>query len=106
MTGLSSTSGTPLWFPDPVQNPFNIGIGVVVNSTAAAPSWSVQASFDYTGSSAFISSNATWFELSGLASASSNATGNIAFPTTALRLNSIAGSSTQIVTATIIQAGV
>src|SRR5260370_997262 len=103
LTGLSSTNGFPLWLPDPVQNPFNIGIGVTLSTTSAAPSYNVEAAFGYTGSSVYISSNDTWFPLSGLASATTNATGNVAFPCTALRLNVTAGASQQTTAVTIIQ---
>ena len=67
LTGLSSTNGFPFWFPDVLNNPFNLGIGVVVNSTAAAPSWNIEAAFGFTGTSVWLSSNDTWFQLSGLA---------------------------------------
>jgi hypothetical protein len=105
LTGLSSTNGFPLWFPDVLNNPFNLGIGVAVNSTATTPSWNMEAAFGFTGTSAWISSNDTWFQLSGLASNSSNATGNVAFPCAALRLNVTAGASQQTITATVIQSG-
>ncbi len=94
-----------MWFPDPLQNPFNLGIGVAVNSTAAAPSWNMEAAFGYTGTSVYISTADTWFQLSGLASNSSNATGNIAFAVSAVRLNVTAGSCLQTITATVIQSG-
>ncbi len=105
LTGLSSTTGFPIWFPDVMSNPFNVSIAVAMNSTAAAPSFNIECAFGYTGSSVYISTADTWFPLSGLASGSSNATGNIAFPVTAIRLNTTAGSSLQTVTATIIQSG-
>jgi hypothetical protein len=102
LTGLSSSSGFPTWFPDTAVRPFSVGIGCVVNSSAAT--YNVEHSFDYTGSSAFISSNATWFS-SAISAATSNAFGSYAFPISALRLNVTAGSSTGTVSATFIQAG-
>lgn len=105
VTGLSSTFGfASINFPDVMQNPFAIGVGCVVNSTSIT--YSVEHSFDYTGSSAFISSNATWFQNSTISAASSNLTGNYAFPVSAIRPNVTAGSSTGTLTVTLIQAGV
>jgi hypothetical protein len=106
VTGLSSSFGFPLCTPDIMQTPFNIGIGCVINSTSAITSYNIEHSFDYTGSSVFISSNATWFQNSTISAASSNVTGNYAFPVTAIRPNVTAGSSTGTLTVTLIQAGV
>ncbi len=83
--------------------PFNIGIGCVINSSSV--SYNVEHSYDFTGSSVFISSNATWFQNSTISAASSNTTGNYAFPVSAIRLNVTAGSSQGTVTMTAIQAG-
>jgi hypothetical protein len=105
LTGLSSSSGYPLWVPDTAVRPFNIGFGVVFSSTATSNVINVEHSFDYSGSSAFISSNATWFQNSTASGATSNVVGNYAFPVAAIRLNSTAGSSTTTVTATFLQAG-
>lgn len=103
VTGLSSTAGTPVYVPDTARNPFNIGFGCVVNSTSIT--YNIEHSWDYTGSSAFISSNATWFQHSSVTSATSNANSNYAFPVSVIRLNVTAGSSTGTVTASFIQAG-
>lgn len=108
VTGLSSTFGlgsSLVFFPDLMLNPFAIGIGCVVNSTSAATAYNVEHTFDATGSSAFISSNATWFQNSTISAASSNLTGNYAFPVTAIRLNVTAGSSVATISLTAIQAG-
>lgn len=103
-TGVSTTAGfTSTFFPDYMIRPFNIGVGTVVNSTAVT--FSVEHTFDYTGSSAFISSNATWFPNTGITAKSTNTDGNYAYPVTAIRLNVTAGSSTGTVTMTLIQAG-
>jgi hypothetical protein len=106
VTGLSSSFGFPLCTPDITQTPFNIGIGCVINSTSAITSYNIEHSFDYTGSSVFISSNATWFQNSTISAASSNVTGNYAFAVTAIRPNVTAGSSQATLTVTLIQAGV
>ena len=60
---------------------------------------------DYTGSSTFISTAATWFINSGLSAASTNGTANYAFPVSAVRLNVTAGSSTGTATMAAIQPG-
>ena len=107
MTGISSADNNyPTYFPDYLaQRPFNYGVGVVLGSTASTNSYSVQHTFDYTGSSAFLSSNATWFNNTGMTALSCSLDGNYAFPVTAIRLNSTGGSTAVAVTITIVQAG-
>src|SRR5215472_1082822 len=90
VTGLSSTAGTPVWYPDYYVRPFNIGIGVSVNSTNV--SYNVEHTFDYSGHlssdfNGFVSSLATWMANTGIASATSASNGNYAFPVSAIRLN-------------------
>jgi hypothetical protein len=99
ITGLSSTNGFPSYFPEDVR-PFSVSIAV----TGSSATYNVEISNDFTGSSAFISSNAVWF--SSLASAQAS-TGfyNIAFPCTAMRLNVTAGSSTAVTGVSFVQAG-
>jgi len=109
VTGLSSTSGYPLWFPDTDIRPFNVGIGTVVNSTGTQ-TYSVEHTFDYNGTissnfTGWVSSAATWYANTGIVSATSNANGNYAFPVSCVRLNVISGSSQGSVTARLIQAG-
>jgi hypothetical protein len=107
ITGQSSTFGlgsSLIYVPDIMQAPFAIGVGCVINSTGIT--FSVQHTFDYTGSSAFISSNATWFTNTGISSATGSVDGNYAFPVSAIRGNVTAGSSTGTLTVTLIQAGV
>lgn len=106
VTGLSTTFGlgsSLVFYPNIMQVPFNIGIGCIVNSTSAT--YNVEHSFDFTGSSAFVSTAATWFINSGLSAKSTNADGNYAYPVTAVRLNVTAGSSTGTVQMVAIQAG-
>lgn len=108
VTGLSSTfslGSSTVFYPDITRTPFNIGIGCVCNSTSAITAYNVEHSFDFTGTSQFISSNATWFQNSTISQASSNLTGNYAFPVSAVRLNVTAGSSIGAITMTAIQAG-
>jgi hypothetical protein len=100
LTGLSSTNGFPIYFPDWAIRPFGLGISVAGSSAT----YNVEISQDYTGSSAFISSNATWF--SSLASAQvSSGFFSVSVPVSAVRLNVTAGSSTATTTITAIQAG-
>jgi hypothetical protein len=108
ITGLSSTFGlgsSLAYFPNIMANPFAIGIGCVMNSTSAITSYNIEHTFD-AGSSTFISSNATWFQNSTISAASSNLSGNYAFPVSAIRGNVTAGSSQGTLTITLIQAGV
>jgi hypothetical protein len=102
LTGLSSTAGFLQWFPDVDIRPFSASVACAVNSSAI--SYNIEASLDYTGSSAFISTAATWFS-SGLSAATSNALASFAFPVSALRVNVVSGSSTGTVAATFAQAG-
>jgi hypothetical protein len=102
VTGLSSTAGFQTWFPDTAVRPFSVSVSAAVNSSAV--SYNIEASLDYSGSSSFVSSAATWFS-SGLSAATSNALASFGFPVSALRLNVVSGSSTGTVAATFIQAG-
>lgn len=105
LTGLSTTGGNPTYFPDYMIRPFRVSVQTVLTSTAAAPVFSVQHTLDYTGSSTFISSNATWFNSSGTSGSSVSSFTAYDYPVTAIRLNSTAGSSVQTITMTIVQAG-
>jgi len=109
-TGLGTT--TP-WLPDYYKDaPFAIGVGCTVTSTSTGTSYNVEHTFDPIFSGVFPSSvsviastSATWFQNTGISGASSNANGNYAFPVTGIRLNVTAGSSTGVITMTLIQAG-
>jgi hypothetical protein len=119
VTGLSSnasngaqtnSSGYPTYYCDTTRSPFSIGIGVTVNSTAAAPSWNIEFTDDYLGNLSsnfvgFLASAATWFQHSTLSGQSSNGNSNFAFGISACRLNVTAGASQQTTTVTFIQAG-
>jgi hypothetical protein len=102
LIGLSSTDGFPIYFPDTAVRPF----ALTVSTYSASNTYNVEHTLDYTGSSAFISSNATWFQNSTQSGAVSNLISNYAFPVTAIRLNVTAGSTTNAgVTMEIVQAG-
>lgn len=117
VTGLSTnasngaqtnSSGYPTFFPDQYRSPFNIGIGVEVNSSNVT--WNCEYTFAYLGTlssnfNGFLSSNVTWFQHSTLSAQSSNGVGNFAFPVTACRLNVTSGSSVGVTTVTFAQAG-
>ena len=103
-SGLGYWAGS-VYFPDIMRNPFNIGIGVSCALGGVATTYNVEHSFDDYLAPTYVSSSATWFPNSGITAASSNTTGNYAFPVRAIRLNvTTAGSSTQTVTMTLIQA--
>jgi hypothetical protein len=102
LTGLSSTAGYLFWYPDYDIRPFGVTVQTVVNSTGI--SYNVEATLDFSGSSTFLSSLATWFS-SALSAATSNALTAIGVPVTAIRLNAVSGSSTTTITMTSIQAG-
>ena len=96
------------------MNPFNIGIMCEVNSTAAAgQTYNIEHSFDYNGtvSSDFVGWNVSstsgtqWLANTGITGATSNISGNYAFPVPVIRVNVTAGSSQGTVTAKFFQAG-
>jgi hypothetical protein len=103
------TTANP-WYPDWVQDPFAIGIGLSINTGTAL--MSVEHTFQLldpnlpNGTSA---ANATWFQNSGLnattVSTTSNLNGNYAFPVLAIRLNvSTCSVSTAVITGWFVQA--
>lgn len=104
LTGISSTSSSyPTYFPDVAVRPFSVSVSAAVNSTNVA--YTVNHTLDYTGSSTFISTAATWFPSSGITAATTNAFTAYTFPVTAIQLASTAGSSAGTITMTIVQAG-
>lgn len=110
LTGLSSSSGYPVFFPDIRQTaPFSVSIACVTASSSSG--FSVQYSLDYPGpnssglTGAWNSTSATWFNSTGISGASSTLLTNYNMPVTAIRLNSTGGSSTNTVTMTIVQNG-
>lgn len=108
-TSLSTGSNgfTQLYVPDTTVSPFTIGIATIVNSTSLT--YSVQHTYDYTGSSAFISSNANWFTSTSFSSlAGANSSGGYDYPVSAIRLYVTAtttSSGSNTVSMTAIQAG-
>lgn len=88
-----SGTGTSAWIPmDYKQNPFNIGIGVVVSGTVT---YTVQHTFDDIYDSSI---TPTAFNHSTLATQTANKDGNYAFPVRAIRINNGAGTGTTTMT--------
>ena len=93
-TASGSSATIPL---DTYENPFNVGLGVVVAGTV---NYTIQHTFDDVQDAAV---TPVWFSHPTLAALAVNADGNYAFPVRAIKIlvNSGAGTAT----ATIIQAG-
>lgn len=88
-----SGTGTSAWIPmDYKQNPFNIGIGVVVSGTVT---YTVQHTFDDIYDTSI---TPTAFNHSTLATQTANKDGNYAFPVRAIRINNSAGTGTTTMT--------
>jgi hypothetical protein len=117
LVGGTSTAvaGAPnVWGANVNTSAFSVTIASVVNSTATTPAWTLQVTNDApisaitpTSSSATTfstNSQATWFT-SFASGQSSNALVNITTPVRFLTLTATAGTSSQTVTATIVQAG-
>lgn len=104
LTGISTTSSDyPTYFPDISIRPFSLSVQTVVNSTNVA--YTVRHSNDYTGSSTFISTAATWFPSTGTTAATTNSFAAYTYPVTAIQIVSTAGSSAGTIAITIVQAG-
>lgn len=108
---------TPI-IPDTKQNPFNIGLGLSVNTAGTVTTWAVEHCFDFSTVMSPTwngSTGVTWFQNSGMnnvlpsaatpvLSGASPVNGNYAFAVAAIRLNiSNAGISTAVFTLNIIQ---
>ncbi len=104
-TGISA-----IWFPDWMQDPFNIGIQAVVTQTATfniehtLNNIDVAAIGPFSGNSnATTAANATWIANPGISSATTNINGNYAFPVRAIRLNILSAAASAVVTVMLIQ---
>lgn len=105
LTGPSSTNGYLVYFPDIHRTPFSVAVSVTTTSSANA-GFSIEHSYDYLGqSSTWISSNATWYQSSGISAISSQSQTAYTYPVTAIRFNSTNTSSVPVNTVTIVQAG-
>ena len=87
-TVTQSSAGTSAWIPlDYKQNPFNVGLGLVISGTNTTD---VEHTFDDIYDS---SVTPTAFKHSTLVGKTANADGNYAFPIRAVRLNVTAYTS-------------
>lgn len=89
ITGTGQTAWIPL---DYKQNPFNIGLGVVVNGTIT---YNVEHTFDDVLAPGV---TPTAFTHSTLVAQTTNKDGNYAFPVRAVRINNTAGTGTTTLT--------
>lgn len=78
VTGVATSAWIPL---DTKQTPFNVGLGVVINSGTAT--YTVQHTFN----NVLAGETATAFDNATLAGDTTNQDGNYAFPVAAVRLN-------------------
>ena len=120
MPALITTNGTgtsSIWFPDWMQNPFNVGIQCVVTGTAT---FNIEHTLDnieiitstnpFSGNAnATTAANATWVANPGITSATTTINGNYAFPVRALRINVLSASGpggvgTAVIAAQFVQA--
>jgi len=102
---VTGTGNSTAIIPDFMQNPFNVSIGCVAGT--ASVTFDVQHCFDYT--TVFSptwngSSSVTWFNNSGITAATTNVSGNYAFPVAAIRLHVGTAVATSTVDITITQA--
>lgn len=86
-------TGTTAWIPlDYKQNPFNIGLGIVVNGTIT---YDIEHTFDDILAQG---TSPTAFKHSTLVAQTTNKDGNYAFPIRAIRINNTAGTGTTTLT--------
>ena len=86
-------TGTTEWIPlDYKQNPFNIGLGIVVNGTIT---YDIEHTFDDVFAQ---DTTPTAFKHSSLTAQTTNKDGNYAFPIRAIRINNTAGTGTTTLT--------
>ena len=98
---VNGTGTSAIWTPDWMQNPFNISIGTICNSTA---SYQIEACMDNLdlsglGTSAFTAGNATFYPIATTVLFQASTTMNVQFPVTGLRVNvksSTAGSTVSV----------
>jgi hypothetical protein len=101
---VNGTGTSAVWQPDWMQNPFNISIGTICNSTA---SYQIEACMDdlnvslatSLATNAFTAGNATWYPIATTTVFQSSTTMNVQFPVTGLRVNvksSTAGSTVSV----------
>ncbi len=91
---VNGTGTSAVWQPDWMQNPFNISICSICNSTA---SYLIQATMDNLdlsglGTSAYTAGNATWYPIATTTLFQASTTMNVQFPVTGLRVNLVSAT--------------
>jgi len=109
LTIIGTAISTPI-FPDTKQNPFNIGIGVSLQTGGVSTvGLSVEHTFDFSTvmSPTWNGTTAVWFQNSGInqttVTTGVGINGNYAFGVAAIRVNVISATATSIVVANFIQ---
>lgn len=107
----NQTGTTSVWMPDWMQTPFSLSIGAIATGT---PTYNVEYTLDNIenitatdpfsrNSNATTLANATWFQ-SSVTATTVSASGNIASPVRAVRINIVTSSATAFVVVNFIQA--
>lgn len=116
MPALITATGTgtsAIWFPDWMQNPFNIDIQAILPASATA-TFNVEHTLDnievtqigpFSGNAnATTAANANWIVHPTINAATGNIAGTYSFPVRAIRVNILSCSATGFVSVTFIQA--
>jgi hypothetical protein len=98
---VSSQTTSPVFIPDYIISPFNIGMAVVVSGTLT---YTVQHTFDDVFAPGFDPATATWIDHSTLAAQSTTKDSNYAFPVRGIRLN-VTAYTNGSATINLVQAG-
>lgn len=110
----NGTGTSAIWFPDWMQNPFNVGIQCV--PSGGTIQFSVQHTLDKIDISGgggqgavgiglgTTAANATWVDNPGITAATAVINGNYAFPVQAIRVQIQSATATGVVVATFVQA--
>ena len=110
----NQTGTSSIWFADWMQTPFSLSIGAIATG---APTYNVEYTLDNIDIAANTTTNtlnnslsnattagaATWFQ-SSVTGTTISASGNIASPVRAVRVNIVTSSATAFVTVNLIQA--
>ena len=106
----NQTGTSSIWFADWMQSPFSLSIGAIATG---APTYNIEYTLDnieitsigpFSGNAnATALANATWFQ-SSVTATTVSASGNIASPVRAVRINIVTSSSTAFVVVNLMQA--
>jgi hypothetical protein len=103
----NGTGTSAIWQPDWMQNPFNISIGTICNSTASYQILATMDNLDLSGlgTSAHTAGNATWYPIATTVLFQASTTMNVQFPVTGLQVSIVtAGAVTSAVSVNFMQA--